>query len=137
MIINNFLLKPNCKIFRTQKFKMIFKIRLVFAQIVCCMYLSMVVESLREKVPCIDNGKFYRNPNREAAHVWSATICAKYYLCIENEIFSFTCSTGLNFDVNRQICDFKVICNIIYIWYLLDYNFIPSEIFLHRSYYKF
>ena len=93
---------------------MTFKIRLVFAQIVCCMYLSMVVESLREKVPCIDNGKFYRNPNREAAHVWSATICAKYYLCIENEIFSFTCSTGLNFDVNRQICDFKVICNIIY-----------------------
>ena len=94
---------------------MIFKIRLVFAQIVCCMYLSMVVESLREKVPCIDNGKFYRNPNREAAHVWSATICAKYYLCIENEIFSFTCSTGLNFDVNRQICDFKVIYNIIHI----------------------
>ena len=73
------------------------------------------VSALREKVPCIDNGKFYRNPNREAAHVWSATICAKYYLCIENEIFSFTCSTGLNFDVNRQICDFKVVYDIIYI----------------------
>ena len=117
MTIDNFFFdkKPNYKIFKTQNFKMIFKIRLVFAQIVCCMYLSMVVESLREKVPCIDNGKFYRNPNREAAHVWSATICAKYYLCIENEIFSFTCSTGLNFDVNRQICDFKVIYNVIYI----------------------
>ena len=117
-----FFIKPNYKIFKTQKFKMIFKIRVVFAQIVCCMYLSMAVESLREKVPCIDNGKFYRNPNREAAHVWSATICAKYYLCIENEIFSFTCSTGLNFDVNRQICDFKVIYDIIYIWC----NYIPS-----------
>ena len=77
-----------------------------------CLYLShytaAVSTALREKVPCIDNGKFYRNPNREAAHVWSATICSKYYLCIENEVFSFTCSTGLNFDVNRQICDFKV-----------------------------
>ena len=128
VIINNFLIKPNYKIFKTQKFKMIFKIRLVFAQIVCCMYLSMVVESLREKVPCIDNGKFYRNPNREAAHVWSATICAKYYLCIENEIFSFTCSTGLNFDVNRQICDFKVSYNIIYIWYLLNVHISTSFI---------
>ena len=66
------------------------------------------INALREKVPCIDNGKFYRNPNRDAAHIWSTTLCKQYYLCIENEIFSFECSTGLNFDVNRQICDFKV-----------------------------
>ena len=77
-----------------------------------CFYLLTVVPicvlSLREKVPCIDNGKFYRNPNRDAAHIWSTTLCKQYYLCIENEVFSFKCSTGLNFDVNRQICDFKV-----------------------------
>lgn len=62
---------------------------------------------LREKVPCIDNGKFYRNPNRDQEIMWSNTECAKYYLCIEGEVYHFTCSTGLSFDINKQICDFK------------------------------
>lgn len=64
-------------------------------------------QTLREKVPCIESDKFYRNPNRAADHVWSTSECSKYYLCIENEVFHFECSTGLNFDINRQICDFK------------------------------
>ena len=68
---------------------------------------TAVALGLREKVPCIDNGKFYRNPNRDPNTVWSTSICSKYHLCIENEIFSFECSTGLNFDIQRQICDFK------------------------------
>ena len=44
------------------------------------------VEALKVKVPCIENGKFYRNPSRNPDHVWSATECAKYYLCIEDEV---------------------------------------------------
>ena len=83
-------------------------LRTFIFQTILCISFARLVNSFRDKVPCIDNGKFYRNPNREAAHIWSTTLCSKYYLCIENEIFSFTCSTGLNFDVNRQICDFKV-----------------------------
>ena len=43
-------------------------------------------ECLREKVPCIDNGKFYRNPNRDIDAFWSTSECSKYYLCIENEV---------------------------------------------------
>lgn len=86
--------------------------KLLLFQTILCIYFSQFVNALREKVPCIENDKFYRNPNRDAAHIWSTTLCAKYYLCIENEIFSFSCSTGLNFDVNRQICDFKVYKNI-------------------------
>ena len=42
--------------------------------------------ALKEKVPCIENGKFYRNPNRHPDYVWSQTECAKYYLCIEDEV---------------------------------------------------
>ena len=63
--------------------------------------------ALRDKVPCIENDKFYRNPNRDPATVWSISVCSKYYFCVEGEVFSFECSTGLNFDINRQICDFK------------------------------
>ncbi|CAB4064897.1 unnamed protein product [Lepeophtheirus salmonis] len=72
-------------------------------------------QGLRERVPCIDNGKFYRNPQRNPSVEWSTTICSKYYLCIEGEVFDFRCSTGLNFDINRQICDFKHVvdnCNV-------------------------
>ena len=68
---------------------------------------AYAVTGLREKVPCIENDKFYRNPNRDPAAIWATGVCSKYYLCIENEVFNFECSTGLNFDVNRQICDFK------------------------------
>ena len=88
---------------------MVIKIKYLVSKTLLCIFLFRFVNGLREKVPCIDNGKFYRNPNRDAATIWATTECAKYYLCIENEIFSFTCSTGLNFDVNRQICDFKVL----------------------------
>ena len=65
------------------------------------------IRGLRDKVPCIENDKFYRNPNRDPAHVWSTTECAKYFFCVEGEVFEFECSTGLTFDINRQICDFK------------------------------
>ncbi|XP_014609086.1 PREDICTED: uncharacterized protein LOC106789421 [Polistes canadensis] len=58
--------------------------------------------------PCIDDNKFYRNPNTPAYNVWSPSECAKYYLCLDNEVFEFKCSQGLLFDVTRQICDYKV-----------------------------
>ena len=48
--------------------------------------IVLVAEALKEKVPCIENGKFYRNPNRDPDYVWSQTECAKYYLCIEDEV---------------------------------------------------
>lgn len=38
---------------------------------------------------------------------WTNTECAKYFLCLEGEVFEFKCSVGLLFDVVRQICDFK------------------------------
>merc|ERR1719412_1029176 len=63
--------------------------------------------SYREKVPCIDNGRFYRNPNSEVSMRWSKKVCAEYYLCIEDEVFPFKCSTGLTFDIQKQICDRK------------------------------
>ena len=79
----------------------------------------------RERIRCIDNGKFYRNPNtpRDLAfrkvnsqimyYMYMMCIikynlqkeCAEYYLCIEGEVFPFKCSTGLTFDIKRQICD--------------------------------
>jgi hypothetical protein len=81
--------------------KMVVQLRSVIFQTILCLYFFKTVVSvstaLREKVPCIDNDKFYRNPNRDAAHIWSATLCSQYYLCVENEVFSFACSTGLNF----------------------------------------
>ena len=45
--------------------------------------------------------------SRDPAHVWSTTECSKYFFCVEGEVFNFECSTGLAFDINRQICDFK------------------------------
>ncbi|CAG5108914.1 Similar to CDA1: Chitin deacetylase 1 (Bombyx mori) [Cotesia congregata] len=59
------------------------------------------------KAPCIEDSKFYRNPNTLAHNVWSPNECAKYYLCLDNEVFEFKCSEGLLFDITRQICDFK------------------------------
>ncbi|KAK9882990.1 hypothetical protein WA026_001205 [Henosepilachna vigintioctopunctata] len=59
------------------------------------------------QIDCIENGKFYRDPARPTHKVWTDTECAKYFLCLEKEVFHFHCSTGLLFDVNRQICDFK------------------------------
>ena len=59
----------------------------------------------REKIPCIDSGKFYRNPNGDPRLANRKKECAEYYLCIEDEVFPFKCSTGLKFDVRRQICD--------------------------------
>lgn len=38
---------------------------------------------------------------------WTETECAKYFLCLDGEVYEFKCSTGLQFDVIRQICDFK------------------------------
>ena len=55
------------------------------ALILVSSFLSVSL-ALKEKVPCIENGKFYRNPNRHPDYVWSQTECAKYYLCIEDEV---------------------------------------------------
>ena len=104
-------------------------------------YISGDASRVKEKsedAPCIDDNKFYRNPNSPAHNVWSPAECAKYYLCLgncpdyvslrrasriiflnhslpfpstDNEVFEFRCSQGLLFDVSRQVCDFKANVN--------------------------
>ena len=66
---------------------------------------TVLVEALKVKVPCIENGKFYRNPNRNPDHVWSQTECAKYYLCIEDEVRkdSVQCLSDNMTPVNKTI----------------------------------
>lgn len=61
----------------------------------------------KEPVQCMEGAKFYRNPDRPAAKLWTNFECSKYYLCLDDEVFEFKCSIGLLFDVTRQICDFK------------------------------
>ncbi|XP_047493237.1 chitin deacetylase 1-like [Penaeus chinensis] len=63
--------------------------------------------ALRLNVPCISNGQFYRNPNTDPEKVRNLSECAKYYLCLDGEVYEFKCSVGLLFDIDRQICDFK------------------------------
>ncbi|KAK5641080.1 hypothetical protein RI129_009627 [Pyrocoelia pectoralis] len=60
------------------------------------------------QVRCLQNERFYRDPDRPAHTVWTGQECSKYFLCLEGEVFEFRCSDGLLFDVNRQICDFKI-----------------------------
>lgn len=59
------------------------------------------------KVQCMENQRFYRDPDRSSQTIWSQEECSKYYLCLEGEVFEFKCSTELLFDVNRQVCDFR------------------------------
>ncbi|XP_060521202.1 chitin deacetylase 1 [Cylas formicarius] len=59
-------------------------------------------------IKCIENERFYRNPDLNNTLKGGSPTneeCAKYYLCLEGEVFSFKCSPGLLFDVSRQICD--------------------------------
>ena len=37
---------------------------------------------VRDDIKCVNDGRFYRNPDRIKAAQWGATECAKYYLCI-------------------------------------------------------
>ena len=57
---------------------------------------------------CVENGRFYRNTNTPKELAFRKKECAEYYLCIEGEVFPFKCSTGLTFDIRRQICDHSV-----------------------------
>ncbi|KAI8118034.1 hypothetical protein CVS40_10223 [Lucilia cuprina] len=63
--------------------------------------------SLSNSVDCLEDLRFYRDPNRPVHKIWTSSECSKYYLCLEGEVFNFKCSEGLLFDVVRQICDFK------------------------------
>ncbi|KAF0303227.1 Basement membrane-specific heparan sulfate proteoglycan core protein [Amphibalanus amphitrite] len=64
-------------------------------------------DSSRYQVPCVSNGKFYRDPNRDPELMHTSDSCAQYYLCIDEEVYEFKCSRDLMFDIDRQICDFK------------------------------
>ncbi|XP_011497525.1 PREDICTED: uncharacterized protein LOC105361915 isoform X2 [Ceratosolen solmsi marchali] len=77
--------------------------------VLCAQSLASKVSSkeLTDQPPCLDDNKFYRNPKMQPHVLWSPGECAKYYLCLDDEVFEFKCSNGLLFDVIRQICDFK------------------------------
>ncbi|XP_026462425.1 uncharacterized protein LOC113364159 [Ctenocephalides felis] len=64
-------------------------------------------DTISEPIPCIEEGRFYRNPARSAHRLWTSEECSKYFLCLDGEVFEFRCSSGLLFDVSRQICDFQ------------------------------
>ncbi|XP_045477625.1 chitin deacetylase 1 [Harmonia axyridis] len=83
-----------------------FRIRDTEILLLILFFCSSWAESTHE-TQCIENGKFYRNPSRAAHKIWTESECSKYFLCLEGEVFEFKCSTGLLFDVDRQICDFK------------------------------
>lgn len=83
------------------------------ARLLLALGLAAVAGGLREKIPCIGNEKFYRNPNRDPDTMWSNAQCSKYHLCIDGDVYDFECSTGLNFDIQKQICDFK---NVVDNW---------------------
>ena len=42
----------------------------------------MILDCFREKIKCIDNGKFYRNPKGDPDTKFRKKECAEYYLCI-------------------------------------------------------
>ena len=53
-------------------------------------YISASTSLGKEKsddTPCIDDNKFYRNPNAPTRNVWSPAECAKYYLCLGNSLY--------------------------------------------------
>ncbi|KAL1495026.1 hypothetical protein ABEB36_010512 [Hypothenemus hampei] len=71
----------------------------------------LILGACTAEIKCIESGRFYRNPNplsRSYNFLWSSEECSKYYLCLEGEVFDFRCSTGLVFDVDKQICEVKV-----------------------------
>lgn len=67
-----------------------------------CVFLFLISGAV-EGVECIGNGKFYRNPEFKDG----VRDCAKYYWCPRGKVLEFRCSSGLWFDIERQICDFK------------------------------
>ncbi|XP_046434302.1 chitin deacetylase 1 [Neodiprion fabricii] len=71
-------------------------------------YASVVrPKETTDRVDCLHDDRFYRNPKTPAHKIWTQDECAKYYLCLDSDVFEFKCSHGLLFDVSRQICDFK------------------------------
>lgn len=43
---------------------------------------SVLSQEQEHNAPCVDDSKFYRNPNTLSRNVWTPSECAKYYLCL-------------------------------------------------------
>lgn len=114
---------------------------------------NLVKRSLKDTIKCLEDSKFYRNPERPTHKVWTNNECSKYYLCLDGEVFEFKCSVGLLFDVMRQICDFKqnvdncdvtaglhrVFCcniNLSIKWFVMFFIKFLVSIFLQRLKYR-
>lgn len=59
------------------------------------------------RVKCLNTAsQFYRDPDRPRGEaMWSSSVCGKYYECQDGRAIGYKCSTGLLFDVERQVCD--------------------------------
>ncbi|KAL4711499.1 hypothetical protein ACJJTC_000515 [Scirpophaga incertulas] len=83
-----------------------------FSQLIAIAILVLGVQckqrskrSVTSNIKCHVTGRFYRNPDRPESSIWTVDECAKYFLCVDKEVYEFRCSEGLLFDVNRQKCD--------------------------------
>lgn len=43
---------------------------------------NIVKRSTKDNVKCVEDGRFYRNPDRELHKIWTTSECNKYYLCL-------------------------------------------------------
>lgn len=73
-----------------------------------CVYIIKLAGESSPLIRCLENEKFYRDPDRALHKMWTNDECSRYFLCLDGEVFEFKCSDGLLFDINRQICDFKM-----------------------------
>lgn len=94
---------------RLRRIEAIFNLIFIFSLFLFSVVSSsnLVKRSLKDSISCLEDSKFYRNPDRPTHKMWTNAECSKYYLCLDGEVFEFKCSVGLLFDVARQICDFK------------------------------
>lgn len=49
--------------------------------------LIVAARERRSTVPCVENGRFYRNPKQSPRKAWVANECAKYYLCLGRVLY--------------------------------------------------
>ncbi|KAF7286482.1 hypothetical protein GWI33_005120 [Rhynchophorus ferrugineus] len=69
------------------------------------LFLFLVDQTQSTTTKCIEKGRFYRNPSpAPTVSVWSVEECSRYFLCLDGDVFEFKCSSGLVFDVDKQIC---------------------------------
>lgn len=57
--------------------------------ILCAVYVADAANN----IPCMEDGRFYRNPRPLPHRVWTNSECSKYYLCLGEYTNTFQIST--------------------------------------------